>query len=661
MPRPPKRCWIGLSALLCAAWGAPAQASTAADEPGDLADLLRQSLSQPSAELAVSTASRMAQSAAQAPGVTHVVTQLDIQRLGLRSLADILQLFPGVYLREDSLFTKLGVRGVGRPGDLNSRVLFLLDGMRLNENIFEAGQIDQDFLVDVSLIERVEFSPGPGSSLYGTNALLGVVQVVTKRADQLHGAQIGSSWSGRGSWRSHAAYGLRHESGAEWWLAASALEFPEQRYPADLSERLQTLLRRFNWDRSKRLNGHWQQGGLSLAAGVVDRTHGLPEPVENAAGNFVLMQKFDRTTIRYGQLRWEQALNADWQMELGWSTQSLRYRLDEPFLTSRDQPRMYRFETLGHWSNGEARLLGNWAQDHELMLGLETQRDHRQRIRFEVLGLPPDDLERRSERWGLFAQDSWRISAGHRLTLGLRHDRAAGDVAARTSPRVAYVWHDEQGRSLKLSVGNAFRAANFNESLNNEIQDVAAPPPERLRSHELLWEARLTQGWRYRAGLFDTRIRNLIDQDPDSGLYQASAPVRSRGAELELDGRWGQGGSALLSLAWQQSRYADGQALSNSPARMLKLRLTHPVAESLRVSLHGRALSRRVVAGRELAGYGLLNLQLLYQPTRQLDISLGVNNLLNRRYFDAPGSSGGNPVPHEGGQAHLGFQWRLDP
>jgi iron complex outermembrane receptor protein len=398
-----------------------------------------------------------------------------------------------------------------------------------------------------------------------------------------------------------------------------------------------------------------------LAAGAVDRNHGLPEPVETASGNFVLMQKFDRTTIRYGQLRWEQALNADWQLELGWSTQSLRYRLDEPFLTSRDQERVFRFETLGHWSIGEARLLGTVAQDHELMVGLETQRDHRQRLRFEVLGLPPDDLERRASRWGLFLQDSWRLDARQRLTLGLRRDSAAGGAAARTSPRVAYVWHDEQGRSLKISLGNAFRAANFNESLNNEFQGEGPPPPERLRSHELLWEARLAPGWRYRAGLFDTRIRNLIDQAADSGLFQPSEAVRSRGAELELDGRWGQGGSALISLAWQQSRYASGASLSNSPGRLLKLRLSHPVAESLRVSLHGRVISRRAVEGHELPGYGLLNLQLLYQPSRQLDLSLGINNLLNRRYYDAPAREGGSPVPHEGAQAHLGFQWRIDP
>jgi iron complex outermembrane receptor protein len=148
-------------------------ALAAEPEGGDasLEELLRQELRQPSGDLAVSTAARMAQSGAAAPGVTHVVTRQDIQRLGLRNLADILQLLPGVYLTRDGLFTQMGVRGLGRPGDLNARVLFLLDGMRLNENIYYAGQIDQDFLVDVSEIERVSSARVQGRRCMATTPL----------------------------------------------------------------------------------------------------------------------------------------------------------------------------------------------------------------------------------------------------------------------------------------------------------------------------------------------------------------------------------------------------------------------------------------------------------------------------------------------------------
>ena len=167
-------------------------AAPAAEEPS-LEELLRTELRQGSAEVGVSTASRLSQSADLAPAVVHVVTRQDIQRLGLRTLSDVLRRLPGMHARDEGEFVRVTVRGFG-PGGFNGRVLFLLDGQRLNENIYDAGQIDLDFPVDMSLVERVEFSPGPGSALYGGNALLGVVNVVTQRADRLAGPQL--QWAG---------------------------------------------------------------------------------------------------------------------------------------------------------------------------------------------------------------------------------------------------------------------------------------------------------------------------------------------------------------------------------------------------------------------------------------------------------------------------------
>lgn len=649
-----RRGLAGLALLL-----AGARALAGDDEP-TLEELLRQELVRPSAELAVSTASRMAQSLAAAPGVTHVVTRQDIERLGLRSLADILQLLPGVYLREDSLFTTLGVRGIGRPGDLNSRVLFLLDGMRLNENIFDAGQIDQDFLVDVGQIERVEFSPGPGSALYGNNAFLGVVQVITQRADPLRLAHLRGSFGARGAWHGSASTGQRLESGIEWWMGLSAIELRRIRLPAEVSPVLAGRLSDFNWDRGRRANGGLQWGGLSLRAGLVDRTRGFPEPLGDAVSDDLrLGQTLDRTRIQYGRLSWERNLGQRWALQAAWSSQQLRYQRDEPFLGSQGSERIFRFETLGRWDVAELRLAGPLAEDHELMVGYEGQRDRLQRLRFQVLGGGIDDTDRRSERWGLFAQDSWSLGPRQRLLLGLRFDHAGG--SSRASPRVAYSWSDVQGRSLKLSLGNAFRAPNVSEAVNNEFQDLAAPPPERIRAAELSWDAPLAERWRYRVTAFSARLRNLIDQDLDSGIYQASAPVRSRGVEFELDGRWGNGASSQLSVANQSTHYAGGEALSNSPHWLLKARLSQPLPGGLRLSLHGRWVSERKVGDQRLPGYGLLNLQVLGSPHPQLDLFIGAFNALNRHYFDAPGSPGGPAVRHEGRQVQLGFHWRSAP
>ena len=630
-----------------------------ADEP-TLEELLRQELDRPSAELAVSSAARLAQSGSAAPGVTYVVTRQDIQRLGLRSLADILRLFPGVYLSEDGLFTQIGVRGLGRPGDLNSRVLFLLDGLRLNENIYDAGQIDQDFLVEVSQIERVEFTPGSGSALYGNNAFLGVLHVSTQRANQARGLRLRATLGEQLNRTLSTSWAQRLEGGSEWGVALS--RWWGQRLPIPHPDpALHTrAVREFNWDRAERFNVYGIYQGLSLRAGAVDRVHGLPTWVTQADDAETLGQSFDRTRIQYGQASWEGSLGAGWQWTLAGSKQVLLYRNDEPFESANGRRGVFRFETRGRWDVLEARAAGPLGRAHELMLGVEVQRDRQQRIRYFVLGEDDEGVDQRSRRIGLFVQDSWRLAEGQQLLLGLRHDAVRGQ-SSRLSPRLAYSAADAQGRQFKLSLGNAFRAPNRSETLTNEFQEVPPPPSERIRSLEAAWDAPLGQRWRYRLVAYAGRIQNLIDAGPDAVVYSASAPVRSRGLEAQLDGRWGQGGSAQLWLALQRSRYADGSELSNSPHALAGWRAWHPLGAGWRLALHGSAAQRRQAEAHSLPGHALLHAHLQWQHAGGGELFLGVRNLSGRRYQDAPGVSGGTPIEHHGRTVWLGFDWRFSP
>ncbi len=104
--------------------------------------------------------------------------------------AEVLQLMPGLHISTDGSFYYIGVRGLGRHNDFNSRLLFLIDGVRANDNIGDAMLIGTDAMIDVESIDRVEFTPGPGSALYGNNAFFGVLNIVTQGASRLHGVAL---------------------------------------------------------------------------------------------------------------------------------------------------------------------------------------------------------------------------------------------------------------------------------------------------------------------------------------------------------------------------------------------------------------------------------------------------------------------------------------
>jgi iron complex outermembrane receptor protein len=71
--------------------------------------------------------------------------------------------------------------GISGPTDYSVHLLLLIDGHRTNDSVYNAAYVGTDAILDIDMIERVEIIRGPGSSLYGANAFLGVINIITKR------------------------------------------------------------------------------------------------------------------------------------------------------------------------------------------------------------------------------------------------------------------------------------------------------------------------------------------------------------------------------------------------------------------------------------------------------------------------------------------------
>jgi outer membrane receptor for ferrienterochelin and colicins len=126
-------------------------------------------------------ASGFTQKVTEAPASVTIITSDEIQKHGYRTLADILRNVRGFYVSYDRNYSYVGVRGFGLPGEYNNSITLLIDGHRVNDNIFDSALIGTEFPIDVDLIDRVEVIRGPNSSLYVASAFLGVINIITKR------------------------------------------------------------------------------------------------------------------------------------------------------------------------------------------------------------------------------------------------------------------------------------------------------------------------------------------------------------------------------------------------------------------------------------------------------------------------------------------------
>ena len=171
----------------------------------------------------------------EAPAAVIIITAEQIRKYGYRNFAQILDSAPGLFTNNDRNYGYLGIRGFNRPGDYTSRVLLLIDNHRLNDAVFDQGGSGTEMPIDVDLIDRIEIIKGPGSSLYGTNAFFGVVNVITKRGRDIKGAEVSGEASSFNTYRSRLSYGNKFSNGVEMLVSGSFSDSEGHRelpYPA---------------------------------------------------------------------------------------------------------------------------------------------------------------------------------------------------------------------------------------------------------------------------------------------------------------------------------------------------------------------------------------------------------------------------------------------
>ena len=597
-------------------------------------------------------ASKFLQKASDVPSSVTVVTAEQIQKYGYRTLADILRSVRGFYLINDRNYTYAGVRGFSRPGDVNARILFLVDGHRVNENIFDGAYVGTEFPVDVDLIERVEVTRGPSSSVYGAGAFVAVVNVITKRGRDLGASEVSGEAGSWNSYKSRMSYGDRLDNGFETLVSGSfynsqghkRLYFPEFNSPATNNG----IAENADGDQSYNFFADliYRDFDIHLVEG--SRTKHIP----TASFGTVFNDPNTRTTDAraWVDVQYHRTFGS-WEM-LGRASYD-RYRYEgiyiadfagtgiPPFTQNND-------EAYGSWVDFEGDASRVFFDRHNVTLGTELRQDIQMKqwnynVQPYLLNLRAD---RSARDWAVYFQDEYFIRKNFALLAGLRsdwHDK----LKTKLSPRVGLLFMATPSTDIKATYSWAFRVPNGFETLYSSNVNAAGPglDQEEIRSLQLELEHRFGKKYRVLAGAFLNRLDDTIEQQINPAfpypVFSNSTPEQTKGIEWEVGAKWPNGLEGVISHSVQDSRILQtGAVMTNSPKQLAKMNLSIPLKETkIFAGLEAQYVSeRRTIAQTELGGYLLTNVTLFSRKlTEKFDVSAGLYNLLDKRYAESGG------------------------
>jgi outer membrane receptor for ferrienterochelin and colicins len=597
----------------------------------------------------VVTGTRTPETSQRATVRTEVVTREEAERRGARNVGEALAGEPSLEVNPQAygyLGAPSGVQMQGLDGD---RVLVLEDGERIIGDI--GGVIDLSEL-PLTDVERIEYVVGPTSSLYGTNALGGVVNIVT--APPRHeGPSVRGRVEGRTSGDALADTALSYRRARDWLGLSGSLGYrrghalgggPELLVPSGtqagaglragtrLGRRIELRLKvRYLRDRS---DGVTTEAVPGLRTFVID----LPEVndrVSLRANETLELGKGSRLDFSLGQSLY--------------SGRSERDRRESPVdQTRRRKGTLSSFESVATLADGTSRT---W------VLGVRTESERfSERVRRVVVvgnGLEPRSADEVSPTMlssaAGFAQLGWGVTEELSVMPGVRgeiHDRY-GSVLA---PRLAAAVRPHETLTFRAAAGRGFRAPSAKEY--GFVFDHSVIGYRVLGNPDLVPESswgvtsdvtfRPSPRFRLRIGAFANWVRHLIAFEPapvqmDPNVtdyrYVNVARARTAGGDLTLRFEPIERVSANAGYAYLFTRDdTSGEPLPNRPPHTVTLSLLARLPAGFEATARFRYVTTTVVqTDVTTPGYGLLDARVAYSPVESLQLYVGGSNLLGAK------------------------------
>jgi iron complex outermembrane receptor protein len=543
----------------------------------------------------------------KAPAIATVITRQDIEHSSANSLNELLEMVPGLHISEDyfSGDAVYNMRGFFRDPDAG--MLFLVNGTPVN-TLQKGSRLAAQRLM-LNNIEQVEVIRGPGSAVYGADAFVGVINIITRQyqPEQEYGMQYGSfenkgAWLQNnfklGTWKNHVSLQYQSAEGDKNRTIDSDLQtFLDAQTgtsaslaPATMETSYNNLDLELNFSHSNWRINQWFWMNKDQSNG-----HGIPS-LDVLDPNGQLDSRASLSTLEYFNDRIANNWSLNMRLSyLDYTADREQYLLPDGSIApvgddgnlftsgirnvtfpsgminlnnSHEQHSQIEMTTFYYgWSDHSLRLsagyqLQQYSAEEARNFGpgvLDSGQSTAPTQVVDVTGTSSVSLPDGERKIAHFSvQDEWDFMPDWTLTAGIRYDNYS-DFGDTTNPRLALVWQTNYNLSSKLLYGRAFRAPVYKElnlqnqlgfNGNNELQ------PETIDTVELSLDYRPSDKLRSNLSLFAHRAENLIFAVEDTTIantftYENSGTQQGYGLEAEINWQMARTLNLAGNFAWQ--------------------------------------------------------------------------------------------------------------
>lgn len=538
-----------------------------------------------------------------APSVASVITARDIMASGARTLSEVLELVPGLHVAPSyvaRLNTTYAIRGI-QTGD-NAQVLLTINGMSA-KNLTNGARLNF-FEFPVSSIARIEVIRGPGSAVHGSDAYAGVINVITKNADDIGTGEVGLRM---GSYRSNNAWVQGAQTMGEWRLSTaidymhtngddsrtiSADAIGQSGALATQKEILNAQLQLESDDWNIQL-WSWNLRNAGFGPGAINiLSSESTEDTDFFQFDALSHLVQDSTWALDGRLTY-QFTDDQSSLLLFPAGSMLPIGADGNLFTPNPgcvEPGGVCLATFNDGVIGNPGYKGEMTQleftsihsldTHKLRIGVgfahqKLEADESKNFGPGVLnGLsnntvitdPPTSvtgtadiylLDQSTNNTFLSLQDEWQFANDWEFTGGLRYDNYS-ESGETINPRLAVVWATNYNWTTKFLYGSAFRAPAYTEQFfqNNPAfvgrEDI---DPEQIHTIEVVFDVRPNLDVHDIFNLFYYEAKDLIGLEPSVEGMKFQNLTDQRGYGFELETQWDINDKFMLAanFAWQHS------------------------------------------------------------------------------------------------------------